>query len=202
MLPTAVLAQMRHVAAEAGGELSLFFTALVPGDGSPLRRAWAGASRQAPPPPPATGPAPDDLVEAATALLGAGGPLDTGREDYELRDAQLQMTRAVAQTLQRRRRLIVEAGTGVGKSLAYLLPLALHSRNGRRAVVATRTVTLQEQLMERDLPMVESILGSPVPAALLKGRNHQLSLRRWHRFLGTPTTPGPTALTSTASGSS
>jgi Rad3-related DNA helicase/DNA polymerase III epsilon subunit-like protein len=186
MLPTAVLGQMRQVAARAGGELAVFFTAVVGGDGSLSRRAWAGASRQAPPPPPGTGAAPHDLVGAATALLGAGGPLDAAGQGYELRDAQLQMTRAVAQAVQRHRRLIVEAGTGVGKSLAYLLPLALHSRGGHRAVVATRTVTLQEQLMERDLPMLATLIGTPVPAALLKGRNHQLSLRRWQRFLAAP----------------
>ncbi|PZR78133.1 MAG: hypothetical protein DLM65_13740 [Candidatus Aeolococcus gillhamiae] len=183
-LPVGVLAQMRGVAAQAGGELGLFFTAVVDGVGDPQRRAWAGASRAAPPPPPPTGPPPADLVAAATALLGAGVPPRMAGEGFELREAQLEMTRAVAQTLQRRRRLIVEAGTGVGKSLAYLLPLALHSRSGRRAVVATRTITLQEQLMERDLPMVETLVGAPIPAALLKGRNHQLSLRRWQRFLG------------------
>ncbi len=185
-LPGAVLAQMRQIAAQAGAELGTFFATVVRGDGDVERRVWAGAQRSAPPPPPPTGPAPEDLVAAATASLGPAGPLGRGDQGYELRDAQMEMTRAVAQTLQRRRRLMVEAGTGVGKSLAYLLPLALHSRNGRRAVVATRTVTLQEQLMERDLPMVESILGSPVPAALLKGRNHQLSLRRWQRFLRSP----------------
>ncbi len=185
-LPVAVLTQMRRVAAAAGGELALFFETVVGGDGDPARRAWAGAQRSAPPPPPATGPPPPDLVAAATAMLGPGGALATAGEGYELREAQLQMTRAVAQALERRRRLIVEAGTGVGKSLAYLLPLALQSRNGRRAVVATRTVTLQEQLMERDLPMVEAMVGAPVPAALLKGRNHQLSLRRWQRFLAGP----------------
>ncbi|MDQ6857106.1 MAG: exonuclease domain-containing protein [Candidatus Dormibacteraeota bacterium] len=187
-LPSPVLAQMREVAAQGGGELGLFFDSVVAGDGDPLRRAWAGATAQAPPPPPPTGPAPENLVVAATTLLGAGGPLDADGEGYELRDAQLEMTRAVAQALQRHRRLIVEAGTGVGKSLAYLLPLALHSRGGRRAVVATRTITLQEQLIERDLPMVEKLIGRPIPAALLKGRNHQLSLRRWRRFLASPDT--------------
>ncbi len=185
-LPAAVLTQMRSVAARAGGELALFFSGLVAGDGDPLRRAWAGSPRQAPPAPPATGPSPPDLVGAATHLLGPGGPLDAAGDGYELRDAQLQMTRAVAQALDRHRRLLVEAGTGVGKSLAYLLPLALYSRGGRRSVVATRTVTLQEQLMERDLPMVEAVLGARVPAVLLKGRNHQLSLRRWQRFLASP----------------
>jgi Rad3-related DNA helicase/DNA polymerase III epsilon subunit-like protein len=185
-LPATVLSTMRSVATEAGGELGLFFAGVVRGDGDPRRRAWAGAQPGAPPPPPATGPPPADLVGTATAMLGPAGPLGRSDHGYELREAQVEMTRAVAQTLERRRRLIVEAGTGVGKSLAYLLPLALHARNGRRAVVATRTVTLQEQLMERDLPMVESILGRPVPAALLKGRNHQLSLRRWQRFLRSP----------------
>jgi predicted DnaQ family exonuclease/DinG family helicase len=185
-LPAAVLTQVRRVASQAGGDLALFFGAVVGGSGDPRRRAWAGATSRAPSPPPPTGPPPADLVAAATALLGPGGPLDAAKDGYELRDAQLQMTRAVSQALIRRRRLLVEAGTGVGKSLAYLLPLALHSRNGRRSVVATRTITLQEQLMERDLPMVERLLGTSVPAAVLKGRNHQLSLRRWHRFLRSP----------------
>jgi Rad3-related DNA helicase/DNA polymerase III epsilon subunit-like protein len=185
-LPSAVLGQVRNVAAEAGGELAMFFAGVVGGDGDPARRAWAGARRHAVSPPPPTGAAPADLVGSATALLGPGGPLDHAGRGYELRESQLQMSRAVAQTIQRRRRLLVEAGTGVGKSLAYLLPLALHSRGGRRSVVATRTITLQEQLMERDLPLVETLVGAPVPAALLKGRNHQLSLRRWRRFLASP----------------
>jgi ATP-dependent DNA helicase DinG len=187
-LPLTVLAQMRQVAAPAGGELGRFFLDVVRTDGDPGRHWWAGAQRRVPPPPPPpTGPPPADIVATATALLGPAGPL-AGDSTYELRETQLEMTRAVAQAVQRRRRLIVEAGTGVGKSLAYLVPLALNSRNGRRAVVATRTITLQEQLMDRDLPMVERIVGAPVPAALLKGRNHQLSLRRWHRFLRAPDT--------------
>ncbi|HEY8756314.1 MAG TPA: exonuclease domain-containing protein, partial [Candidatus Dormibacteraeota bacterium] len=185
-LPTAVLSVMRRVATEGGGELGFFFTTVVRGGGDPRRRAWAGAQPAAAPPPAPTAPPPLDLVATATSMVGPAGLLGRADSGYELREAQVEMTRAVAQTLQRRRRLIVEAGTGVGKSLAYLLPLALHARNGRRAVVATRTVTLQEQLLERDLPMVESILGTAVPAALLKGRNHQLSLRRWQRFLRSP----------------
>ncbi|MFI5312661.1 MAG: helicase C-terminal domain-containing protein [Candidatus Dormibacteria bacterium] len=188
-LPAGVLAQIRRVAAQAGGELGHFFAEVVRTDGDPQRRSWAGSQRGAPPPPPPTGPPPADIVATATALLGPSGPL-ADELGYELRETQLEMTRAVGQAVQRRRRLLVEAGTGVGKSLAYLVPLALNSRNGRRAVVATRTITLQEQLMNRDLPMVERIVGAPVPVALLKGRNHQLSLRRWHRFLQSPDT-GP-----------
>ena len=187
-LPAGVLAEMRRIATEAGNELDRFFASVVRGVGDPGRRAWTGARRQAPPPPPQTGPSPADIAGTAVTLLGPEGPLAGGAGGYELREAQLEMTRAVGQAVQRRRRLVVEAGTGVGKSLAYLLPLALHSREGRRAVVATRTITLQEQLLERDLPMVERLVGGPVPAALLKGRNHQLSLRRWQRFLRSPDT--------------
>src|SRR5207253_2401868 len=106
---------------------------------------------------------------------------------YELREGQLAMARAVGQTLERRRRLLVEAGTGTGKSLAYLTPLALWAaRTKGRAVVATHTITLQEQLAERDLPLVNAMLDTPVPVALLKGRNHYISLRRWARFLAQP----------------
>ena len=96
------------------------------------------------------------------------------------------MAMAIGQTLERKRRLMVEAGTGVGKSLAYLTPLALWaSRTGKRAVVATHTVNLQEQLADRDLPAVAALLDDPVSVAVLKGRNHYLSLRRWQRFLAT-----------------
>jgi len=182
-LPATVLTEMRRVAARGTTELARFFSTVVRGGGDEERHAWAGARSAPSQAPPPTGPAPADLVAATAALLGPDGPLAAADGGYELRDAQVQMSRAVAQALVRRRRLMVEAGTGVGKSLAYLLPLAMHSRDGRRGVVATRTVTLQEQLIERDLPMVEMILGTRVPAALLKGRNHQLSLRRWQRFL-------------------
>ncbi len=105
----------------------------------------------------------------------------------EYREPQLQMARAVAQTLERSGRLLVEAGTGTGKSLAYLVPLALWTaRTGRRAVVATHTINLQEQLADRELATVSALLGTPVEHAVLKGRQHYISLRRWERFLATP----------------
>jgi len=97
------------------------------------------------------------------------------------------MARAVAQTIDRRRRLLVEAGTGVGKSLAYLVPVALHAEaTGSRAVVATATITLQEQLVHADFPQLVPALGRPPTVALLKGRQNYISLRRWQRFLGRP----------------
>ena len=130
------------------------------------------------------------LDDAAAAALGIDGPL-AGGEGYEYREAQVQMGRAVAQALERQRRLVVEAGTGVGKSLAYLVPLALWSaRTGRRAVVATHTVNLQEQLAERDLPALAGLTDPRVPTAILKGRGHYISLRRWARFLAEPEAGG------------
>lgn len=123
------------------------------------------------------------LTEEVAQVLGPSGPF-AADPAYELREAQVDMARAVSQTLERRRRLLVEAPTGLGKSLAYLVPLALWCRaTGKRAVVATHTVPLQEQLAERDLPLVVERLGLPLRIANLKGRQHFLSLRRWERFL-------------------
>ncbi|MHB8718119.1 MAG: helicase C-terminal domain-containing protein [Candidatus Dormibacteria bacterium] len=184
-LPSAVLTEMRRVAATGAVELDDFLSSVVPGDGDPQAAVWQGAPPPAPrPPTPLTSPG--DLEAAAAAVFAPGGPLDRDGASFEVREAQVHMARAVAQSLQRGRRLLVEAGTGVGKSLAYLVPLALHAREGRRAVVATRTVTLQEQLVHRELPLVERLLEAPLSVAMLKGRSHYLSLRRWRRFLANP----------------
>jgi DNA polymerase-3 subunit epsilon/ATP-dependent DNA helicase DinG len=123
------------------------------------------------------------LEEAAVCLIGPGGPL-AGRPGHEYRDVQEQMARAVAQSLERGGRLLVEAGTGVGKTLGYLAPLALFiERGGGRAVVATHTITLQEQLAGHDLPDLEPHLPRPLTWAMLKGRSHYISLRRFRRHL-------------------
>jgi ATP-dependent DNA helicase DinG len=194
-LPDATQLEMRRVANQAPGPLATFLGDLV-------RRQ--GIEAQAPvatgPPPPSSPPvsthtaatlASRDVGDAAAVLLGPEGPL-AAEDGYEYRDAQQQMAIAVGQTLERGRRLMVEAGTGVGKSLAYLTPLALWTaRTGKRAVVATHTINLQEQLADRDLPTLAGLLGQPIPAAVLKGRNHYISLRRWQRFLDTPDSTGP-----------
>ena len=123
------------------------------------------------------------LAEAAARLVGPGGRL-AERPGYEYREAQEQMARAVAQSLERGGRLLVEAGTGVGKTLAYMAPLALWTeRGGGRAVVATHTITLQEQLVQRDLPALQANLPRPLGGAMLKGRSHYISLRRFQRHL-------------------
>jgi predicted DnaQ family exonuclease/DinG family helicase len=130
---------------------------------------------------------PPDDPELVAALLGPQGPLAGALPDYEHREPQLQMLLAVAQIQGRGGILVVEAGTGTGKSLAYLLPsIARAVRHGERVVVSTNTHTLQEQLMGKDLPALRQWLPWDFKACLLKGRSNYVSLRRWRRFLAEP----------------
>src|SRR5438128_1882287 len=133
------------------------------------------------------GSAPATDPKAISALLGPDGPMAQLLEDYELRESQLQMSLAVAQLYARGGRLLVEAGPGTGKSLAYLVPAVHHAvAAGERVVIATNTITLQEQLFAKDIPFMRSWLAFDFKAALLKGRANYVSLRRWNRYLNAP----------------
>lgn len=115
--------------------------------------------------------------------FGESGLL-SGAKNFEYRPQQQQMAVAVAQALQESSHLIVEAGTGVGKSLAYLVPATLHAlEHGRKAIISTYTINLQEQLFHKDIPIVQSLLPQPVRATLLKGRQNYLCPRRLVRAL-------------------
>ena len=117
---------------------------------------------------------------AVEHVLGPDGQLSRELPNYEVRDTQIDMGRAVTQALNDNELLVCEAGTGTGKSLAYLIPAILWAvRNGRRLVVSTNTKTLQEQLFYKDLPLLERTLGVEFRAALLKGRGNYLCLNRW-----------------------
>ncbi len=112
-------------------------------------------------------------------MLNAGGVLSGRVEDFEERPQQARMAAAISQAMARRERLLVEAGTGVGKSFAYLLPaLERIVNHGERVVVATHTINLQEQLFEKDIPVLSSLAGSSLKPVLVKGRNNYLSRRR------------------------
>jgi len=133
------------------------------------------------------GESPPEDPAVVAALLGPDGPLAGRLPGYEHREAQLQMLLAVAQIQARGGTLVVEAGTGTGKSLAYLVPsIARAVRHGERVVVSTNTHTLQEQLMTKDLPGLREWLPWDFKACLLKGRSNYVSLRRWRRFLSEP----------------
>ena len=127
---------------------------------------------------------PPDDPDLVAAMLGPEGPLAGVLPGYEHREPQLQMLLAVAQIQGRGGTLVVEAGTGTGKSLAYLVPsIARAVRHGERVVVSTNTHTLQEQLMSKDLPSLREWLPWDFKACLLKGRSNYVSLRRWRRYL-------------------
>lgn len=108
-------------------------------------------------------------------IFGPDGPLASAVPGFTTRPEQIAMAGEVAQALQSRGRLVVEAGTGTGKTYAYLIPVLL---SGRRVIVSTGTRTLQDQLFRRDLPTVAAALGMPVRVALLKGRANYLCLHR------------------------
>ena len=98
---------------------------------------------------------------------------------FEERKAQLKLSEAVADVLQRGGLLLAEAGTGTGKTLAYLLPaVAL----GRRVVVSTGTKNLQEQLVQKDIPILAKALGRDLSVAVMKGRANYLCLLRFSSF--------------------
>jgi ATP-dependent DNA helicase DinG len=119
------------------------------------------------------------LPDEVSALLGPGGALERAQEGFAARPAQLEMAQAVARTLSDGGQLAVEAGTGTGKSLAYLAPAALFAaRNGRKVGVAPHTKTLQDQLIEKDLPRLHRATGGAFSYTLLKGQTNYLCRRR------------------------
>jgi ATP-dependent DNA helicase DinG len=118
-------------------------------------------------------------LDELEALLGPAGPLAEVHDGYEDRPGQREMLRTVARRFNEGGVTVVEAGTGTGKSLAYLLPAARWARENReRTVVSTNTINLQEQLAGKDIPLVERILGDEVRWALVKGRGNYVSIRR------------------------
>jgi len=138
-----------------------------------------------------TAPAPKSGMafdpEAVANLLATDGPLARTIAQYEARPQQVAMAKAAGKALAENGRLIVEAGTGTGKSIAYLLPSAVFSlRTGQPVVVSTNTINLQEQLLFKDIPgTLEALTVSGEPnvdsfrVALLKGRSNYICMRRW-----------------------
>jgi ATP-dependent DNA helicase DinG len=114
-------------------------------------------------------------VTDLTEFFGPDSPLKTHLPGFQPRAGQAWMAEAVAEAIAGSRRLVVEAGTGTGKTFAYLLPALL---SGRKTIISTGTKALQDQLYHRDLPLVCKTLGRPVTTALLKGRANYLCLHR------------------------
>src|SRR5579875_1753670 len=127
------------------------------------RNALRGRPR---PGPPYTAYMPDDALHR---FFGRGGLLQQAHPGYEYRPGQLEMARAVEAALEERRHLIVEAGTGTGKTLAYLLPVLWSER---RVLLSTGTRNLQEQLVGKDVPLLAKALGRELRVVSMKGRQN------------------------------
>jgi ATP-dependent DNA helicase DinG len=115
--------------------------------------------------------------------ISPGGPLAGAMKGFEPRPGQLRMALAWADALENSRILVAEAATGIGKTLAYLIPSIL---SGRKTIVSTGTRTLQQQLLGNEIPLVRDALQYPFSCAVLKGRSNYLCLRRWKRFRAEP----------------
>jgi len=124
-----------------------------------------------------------DLVDRIHAIFSESGLLAKAK-NFEYRPEQQQMAVAVARALEEERHLVVEAGTGVGKSLAYLVPSILFAlEQKKKAIISTHTINLQEQLLYKDIPIAKKILPGEFEAALMKGRQNYLCPRRLERAL-------------------
>jgi ATP-dependent DNA helicase DinG len=124
-------------------------------------------------------------------IFGPDGLIAKAHPEYEHRPGQIQMAEAVVRAFEQRQHLIVEAGTGTGKTLAYLVPaIAAACGSGARVVISTGTKNLQEQLMEKDIPFLQEVLPAKFRAAVMKGRNNYACLHRIKQAESAPVLEG------------
>ncbi len=123
-------------------------------------------------------------VDAIVHPLESDGALQGALNGYENRPEQIQMAREVAEAIGTEKILMVEAGTGTGKSMAYLTPAVMWAQqNKERVVVSTNTKNLQDQLLTKDIPLLEQVLGRPIRTALAKGRSNYLCVLKLFGYL-------------------
>ncbi|MGG3469622.1 ATP-dependent DNA helicase DinG [Neobacillus pocheonensis] len=112
------------------------------------------------------------------------GLIQSGFNSFEKRSSQFMMMNKVFESLNNKHHSLIEAGTGVGKSLGYLLPSAYFAKQNRlRVVISTHTIQLQEQILKKEIPILAKILPFKISTVLLKGRNHYISLEKFHQTL-------------------
>ena len=130
---------------------------------------------------------PDRESSRARDFFSRHGLLSRRHPQYEFRPGQLAMAEEVEAALSEQRHLIVEAGTGTGKTLAYLVPVIA---SGKRVIISTGTKNLQEQLYHKDLPFLQKHIGRPVRVAYMKGRNNYLCRQKVYEAEGRPILDG------------
>ena len=124
-------------------------------------------------------------------IFGRDGLIARAHPDYEYRPGQIAMAEAVLRAFDKKRHLIVEAGTGTGKTLAYLVPaIAAAVSRGQRVIISTGTKNLQEQLMEKDIPFLQKVLPKKFTASSMKGRGNYACLQRIKRAENSPVLEG------------
>lgn len=117
-------------------------------------------------------------------MFEKGGQIAENFENYEYRQGQIDMTAWVTEAYKEGKTLLIEAGTGIGKSLSYLIPSIFFSKFAKkRVVISTNTKNLQEQLFYKDIPAIQNVTNLTFSAALLKGRNNYLCLRKWNDII-------------------
>ncbi|HMP73946.1 MAG TPA: ATP-dependent DNA helicase [Kiritimatiellia bacterium] len=129
------------------------------------------------------------IRDECAGFFTPGGGLEEGAKvhglDYEPRPQQMEMALLVADAMEQKQHLAVEAGTGVGKSFAYLVPALLAARQrNTQLLVSTYTISLQEQLIKKDIPLLKKLMGLDIKAVMVKGRGNYLCLRRLERVRG------------------
>jgi predicted DnaQ family exonuclease/DinG family helicase len=122
------------------------------------------------------------------SVFAMEGPLATKLGGYEDRPEQRELAAAIERTFADGGALVAEAGTGVGKSMAYAVPALASAAMGERVIISTHTLPLQDQLVRKDLPALQAALGTEIPVAVLKGRSNYLCPRRWQILRGSVTT--------------
>ena len=119
-------------------------------------------------------------IENLASLISAGGAMDSLTENFEQRDSQIKLLKGICHAFNEDKIAVFEAGTGVGKSFAYLIPAILWSvQNKERIVISTGTINLQQQIFEKDIPFAQKITGKKIKALLVKGRQNYICLRRY-----------------------
>ncbi len=178
-LPRAVLEEAQAYAPLLGAPFVTFFHDAL---ASAVRGAWIDARLQSPA---AVAPAqPPAAALAVGPVFAHDGPLARSLAGYEERVQQRDLALAIERTFAEGGPLLAEAGTGVGKSLAYLVPALSRALAGERVIVSTHTLPLQDQLVRKDIPALQGALGTHVSVAVLKGRSNYLCPRRWQQFRG------------------
>jgi ATP-dependent DNA helicase DinG len=187
-LPIATLYEINLASADLAWDSRIVFDAalrerIAQGE-QPSASDMSIASMFSPARPDAKALRPKDAVEpldseAVTHLVEQDGVLAEALPGYEYRPQQVEMTRAIVDGFNNSDHIMIEAGTGTGKSIAYLVPaIAWATQNNERVVISTNTINLQEQLLDKDIPALQEALGIPFTATVLKGRGNYLCPRR------------------------